>query len=447
MKVLQGEDNVVAQRPSLRTRAISAGAWTAGGFGAQKLVQLGSNLLLTRLLFPEAFGLMALAHVILIGLAMFSDVGIKPAIIQNDRGEDEAFLNTAWSIQVLRGFVLWAAATILAYPVSIIYGQPELFSLIVVLGATSAISGFASTSLATGERRLSVSRITLIQLSGQVAALVLTAVIAWQLRSVWALAYGALIGATVTTVLSYVILPTHVHRFVLEREAFQTLFQFGRWIFLATLVTFLGGQGLRAIQGVFLSPEELGIVAIAQTLAWMPGDLATQLMSVVGFPALAERRKRGHVEMVRVLASMRSKVLGLAIPVFVALSLASGPIISMLYDPRYEAAGDYLAIISFTGAISVISIGYQNALMAMGNTRLHFGVLTIAMVARVLGLITGFHIGGVTGMLIGIGCGSVFSYLFVAFHAKRLGILNISLDGSCFAAITVGAFISWTIYA
>ncbi|MFA4845927.1 MAG: oligosaccharide flippase family protein [Patescibacteria group bacterium] len=447
LKGLWGEKSVGAQGSSLRSRALTAGVWTAGGFAAQKLFQLGSNLLLTRLLFPEAFGLMALAHVILIGLAMFSDVGIKPAIIQNDRGEDQAFLNTAWSIQVLRGFILWAVAAILAYPVSILYGQSELFPLVIVLGAASAISGFASTSLAIGERRLSVRGITLIQLSGQVAALVLTAALAWELRSVWALAYGALIGAAVTTVLSYAILPTHRHRFVLERDAFQTLFQFGRWIFLGTLVTFLGGQGLRAIQGVYLSSAELGIVAIAQTLAWMPGDLATQLMSVVGFPSLAEVRKRGHAELVRVLASMRSKVLGMALPVFVALSLASGPIINILYDPRYEAAGDYLAIISFTGAVSVISIGYQNALMAMGNTRLHFDVLTFAMIARVAGLITGFQIGGVTGMLIGIGCGSICAYLFVAFHAKRLGLLNISLDAACFAVITAGAFISWTIYA
>ena len=63
--------------------------------------------MLTRLLFPEAFGLMALIQTFMIGLAMFSDLGIGPAIIQSDRGEDPDFLNTAWVMQILRGICLW----------------------------------------------------------------------------------------------------------------------------------------------------------------------------------------------------------------------------------------------------------------------------------------------------------------------------------------------------
>ena len=59
------------------------------------------------LLFPEAFGIMALVSVVLVGLAMFSDVGIGPAISQHKRGDDAAFLDTAWTINVVRGAALW----------------------------------------------------------------------------------------------------------------------------------------------------------------------------------------------------------------------------------------------------------------------------------------------------------------------------------------------------
>ena len=446
MKAFPDNRDTVTTATSLRQRAISASFWTAGGFGAQRLVQFISNLVLTRLLFPEAFGIMALANVILVGLAMFSDVGIKPAIIQNDRGEDPAFLNTAWSIQILRGFALWIAAIVLAYPASVIYGQPILFPLISVLGATAAINGMASTSLAISERRLSISRLTGIQIIGQVVTLTLTAMMAWQIRSVWALAYGALVGASVTTWLSYVIIPSHVHRFFLEREAFNTLFRFGRWIFLSTLVTFLGGQGLRAIQGVYLSAGELGILALAQTLAWMPGDLVAQLMNMVGFPALSELSKRGHTEMANALHGMRIKVLLMALPMFIGISLISGPLIKILYDFRYAEAGGYLAILSITGSISIIPMGYQSAFMAIGNTRLHFVVLTVSMATRILGLIGGFYVGGINGMLIGIGCGSIISYFFTAVRARRLGLFKLPIDAAGFAAVGVAALVCWEIY-
>lgn len=431
---------------SLRSRAVHSGAWIGAGFAVQKVLQLGSNLVLTRLLFPEAFGLMALANVILIGLTMFSDIGIKPAIIQSTRGEDEAFLNTAWSMQIVRGFVIWIGAAVLAYPASLIYGQPQLFPLIAVLGGTAGISGFASISLASSERRLMIGRVTIIQVISQFITLIITILMAWKTQSFWALAYGAVIGSAANTLLSYMVIPTHKHRFVFEADAFVSLFRFGRWIFVSTLITYLGGQGLRAIQGAYVSPTELGILAIAQTLAWIPGDITAQIMNVVGFSALSEIRRRGHNEMVSALKSMRLKVVYASLPIFIGLSLGSGIIINIMYDQRYEQAGSYLAIIALTGAISVITMGYQSALMAMGKVRLHTLVLTVAMVGRICGLAIGFYLYQVPGMLIGIGIGGLAGYIIAAISAKRLGFYFVTNDICFFSIISIGAYASWSIY-
>ena len=103
---------------SLTARALRSALFTLGGFGSAQLIRLASNLILTRLLFPEAFGMMALTMVFLQGLQMFSDVGVAPAIQQSKRGDDADFLDTAWTIQVVRGLCLWLAACALAWPVS-----------------------------------------------------------------------------------------------------------------------------------------------------------------------------------------------------------------------------------------------------------------------------------------------------------------------------------------
>ena len=66
-------------------------------------------MILTRILFPEAFGLMALVTVVLVASANFSDVGITPAILKDKRGHDPVFLNTAWTIQIGRGVILCLA--------------------------------------------------------------------------------------------------------------------------------------------------------------------------------------------------------------------------------------------------------------------------------------------------------------------------------------------------
>ena len=97
---------------SLTARALRSALFTLGGFGSAQLIRLASNLILTRLLFPEAFGMMALTMVFLQGLQMFSDVGVAPAIQQSKRGDDADFLDTAWTIQVVRGLCLWLAACV-----------------------------------------------------------------------------------------------------------------------------------------------------------------------------------------------------------------------------------------------------------------------------------------------------------------------------------------------
>ena len=99
---------------TLRQRVIRAGSWAVTGFVTTQAIRLGGNLILTRLLFPEAFGLMAIVYVFMAGLALFSDLGINPSIIQNRQGGDPDFLNTAWVVQILRGVLIWVTGLLIA---------------------------------------------------------------------------------------------------------------------------------------------------------------------------------------------------------------------------------------------------------------------------------------------------------------------------------------------
>ncbi|MDY7023361.1 MAG: oligosaccharide flippase family protein, partial [Cyanobacteriota bacterium] len=83
---------------SVKNQAVKSTIWTVVGYGGSQVLRLGSNLILTRLLIPELFGLMALVHTFIIGVALFSDIGIRPSIIRSNRWNDPLFLNTAWTL-------------------------------------------------------------------------------------------------------------------------------------------------------------------------------------------------------------------------------------------------------------------------------------------------------------------------------------------------------------
>ena len=146
---------------------------------------------------------MALVSVVMVGLAMFSDVGISAAVIQHRRGVETSFLNTVWTIQIIRGFALWAAACLLAWPASLLYQQPMLFPLLCVVGATAAINGFQTTAIAKANRDIRLARLTVVKLCGQAVSICATMVLAWKFESVWALAVGNVIGAAIQTAMGY----------------------------------------------------------------------------------------------------------------------------------------------------------------------------------------------------------------------------------------------------
>ncbi|MGQ3137634.1 MAG: oligosaccharide flippase family protein [Sphingopyxis solisilvae] len=413
---------------SLRSRAVHSGAWIGVGFGIQKVLQLGSNLILTRLLFPEAFGLMALATVFLVGLAMFSDIGLKPAVIRDPRGDDPEFLNTAWTIQVVRGFLLCVIGAAIAYPVSLIYQQPILFPLLAVLSTTAAISGFASIGLATAERRLDFRKITMVQLAGQLVSIILLVTLAYFWRSVWALAVANVISSAGTVLIGYAALPRHQHRFQLEPYATKSLVHFGKWIFLSTVVTFLGGEGLRAIQAGFLTPAEFGVLAIAYTIAAIPIDLSMKLTAAIGLPAFSEAHRNHADSLSGVLHQFRKRVLTFSFILVAMVAFTSDKIVELLYDERYHAAGAFVVAITLSNAAALIGLGYNNALLALGKSRTYSMVMACSTILRIIGIIAGFKSFGILGMIAGVGAANVITLTMVWPTMHRLQIIDIKLD-------------------
>src|SRR4051812_46444971 len=88
---------------ALEAAAIRASFWTVVDYGSAMTLRVVNSVVLTRLLMPEAFGLMALVATLIAGVGLMSDVGLGVSVIQNRRGDDPVMLNTVWTLQVLRG--------------------------------------------------------------------------------------------------------------------------------------------------------------------------------------------------------------------------------------------------------------------------------------------------------------------------------------------------------
>lgn len=361
----------------MKARAIRGTALSVLGFGGSQLIRLISNLILTRILFPEAFGLMALVQIVVIGLENFSDMGIHPAVIQSKHGEKQRFLDSAWTMQIVRGGVLWLIACAIAAPVARFYEQDALIQMIPVLAFTTVLSGFRSTNYSLASRRLTLGRLTAIELIGQISGTVILILLALWLKSVWALVIGSLIGVAIHTILTHVILEGERNRFAWDKPSVLEIFHFGKFIFISTIAGYLVNQGDRLILGKYVSLEDLAIFTIAYLFGSLPLTLNIQVNSRVLIPLYKQRPPVESDNNFRQIRRARFLLLGGFVMISAVVALIGDPLITFLYDPRYHAAGPMLVLLSLSIMPAVLLDGYKGILLANGNSR-DFTIIIVA---------------------------------------------------------------------
>src|ERR1700689_5244534 len=99
---------------------------TALSFSAQAVLKLGSSIILTRILQPEAYGIITILMSILFAVEMLSDLAVPPFIIRDPNGEEPRFLNTAWPIRLARSLINFAIVFAFASLISSLYGAQAL---------------------------------------------------------------------------------------------------------------------------------------------------------------------------------------------------------------------------------------------------------------------------------------------------------------------------------
>lgn len=413
---------------SLMARALRSSMLTVSGYGFAQVVRLLSNLVLTRLLFPEAFGLMALVTVFLTGLMMFSDFGMGPSIAQSQRGDDPDFLDTAWTLNLVRGGVLFAVGCALAWPMSAFYSEPVLAGMLALASTQFLITSLMPTRRDTANRHLMLGRVTLLEMVAQVISLSIMVALAIWLRSVWALVWGSLVGAMVQVALMSLFLPGPRNRIRWEAPAVHELVHFGKWIFLSTICGFLLSQGDKLILGKFLPLDVFGVYNIGFFLGSFPMMLGMVVITRVLIPIYRDRPPAQSRENFLKLRKMRILVTGGLLAILATIALSGVWLVELLYDDRYRDAGAIVVLIACMQIPVIIGLTYDQAALAAGDSRRFLLVSVTKATLVVIGIFFGVRAGGLPGAIIGQGLAILAAYPALVWLAARMGVWDAAHD-------------------
>ncbi len=336
----------------------------SGGYNyATQALLFFSTVVTSRLLTPESFGFVGLISVFTGFVSIFADSGISLAVIRSDYGK--TYHRSVDNLAVLLGLFLCLVTCVIAWPVSLFYGNKALLLPTVVM---SAIFIFKSMSLVRGAllakalRFAAIGKITLLTAVLQVSLTIVLAYAGW---SYWALIVPQILSALAALLLYEQKVKLGYHRCsaahikVAYRHTHKTI----KNLMGFNLVNYWARNVDNLLVGKYYSVGELGIYNRAYNLLMMPLGLITGLIGNVLFPTLKKVKSEGGDVRKEYLFILKM-ITVISFPVSFVLILFPQGFVALLWGKDWMAVSNLLpyfglllfsqSLLSTTGNILVL---------------------------------------------------------------------------------------------
>jgi len=434
-----------------KKKFVKAGFWVMLIFGLSQLLRLGSNLILTRLLAPDMFGVMAVVYVVTMGIGMFSDLGLWAFIVRHKDPTNKHMLNVVWTLQVVRGWLTFAVITLFAIGLMIgerywpnlfsgVYADPRLPLLILVTGITSIIGAYKNMASAVMSREMQVGKLEVIDFICQVTGVAF--MIAWVLiyPSIWALAISGIVSTLMSTLLYQYAFP-YRHQLVWDKAIVKEVFHFGRWIVISSMLTYLFLQGDKIFLAGTVTATDLGIYSIALMLASVPTSITHSLAAKIIFPFLSSVVHEERALLKDRYYKIRIYLDG-ATFFCVGILIALAPfIIHTLYDPRYAEAGWMLQILAFSVVGYSLSSVSVECLSALSITKVNMWVMMVRTAGLFIGLPLFFKFFGLYGAIWVITLNPLLALPIIYWTLAKNNVFSLIKELRMLAVIPLGYYL------
>ncbi len=430
-----------------RRGLIEGVGWTVGAFGVGQFVRLVSSIALTRMLSPELFGIMTIVNTLRAGVDLLSDVGIGQSIVQNKRGEDPDFYNTAWSIKALRGLILCLVCAASATFFGNFYESPIVAIVLPVTALSFVLDGFSSITPYIMQKRMKIAALSLYGIAFEIIPGVALVVLAYFFRSIWALVFGLLFSSAVRMIVSFFLVSDIRIRFHISKPNMWEILHFGKWIFFATLIYFLSSNFDRLYLGKIAPLALLGVYGIARSLADMIVQLVGRLCGYMVFPYVASTSDQPRDVLRAKVGPARLQLLLLAAVGLSAFAGVSDVPVKIIYDQRYHAAAGMLPIMALGAWFSILCSINESILLGFGRPQYSAISNMVKLGWLLVGLPLGYSTYGFFGVIVVVAASDLFRYLPIYIGQIRsrfsFGLQDLLASLAMFGLFGIFVWIRW----
>lgn len=413
-------------------------------FAGAAAIKLVSSIVLTRLLYPEAYGIIGMIVVVMFVIEMASDMGLVPLVIRHARGKDPAFLHTLWSVRLVRNLLSGSLLFFAAPAIARLYETPELATALQIFCIYYALKSFESMSFMVLFREQRSRVVNYLELLSAFLSMLFVIAFSYFRRDHYGMVYGMLVAQLLTTLFSYLVPERVLPRLRFERAALGELLGWAKYIAPSSYITIGVMQYDRMVFLKFFDLTQLGLYSLAAGLSGPVESLVTKLSQQVLYPRFTEYM-RSTPERVRqrVYQENRKTILVmLALPVLIGGGAEI--IVRILFDPRYVAAGFIAQMLCVRALLLAFYVPTEDLLLARGVARAVLVGNLLRLAWLVAGSTVGYALCGFTGFLVAIALDVVPALLYGWWQRHGLGLLDLrqelarlSAAGGGFAIVAI----------
>jgi lipopolysaccharide exporter len=396
---------------------------TAASFVAQIVIRLGASLILTRVLRPEAYGVVTIVSSIGVIVGLLADIAVTASLVRHERGDQPVYLNTAWTLRLGRGLLntilMYCAAPLIAA----LYHTPELTFPLRVYSPWFLIWALESMSFPLAIRRRNSRVIVYSELVSNTAATVFTLVYCYYTHDYMGMVYGILVTRLLTTVLSYAFYRDVRPRLMIDREAARELLRLTRYAVPSSFITLALNQFDKVVFLRLFDLSLLGVYGLAGNIAIPVEALINKVSQLVLYPRCAHEFRTAPATFARHYYTRNVGVFISILALPAAVGGAAQFLVRALYDPRYARAGIILQAFMVRAALLALSAPAESMLIAAGEFQVQLHENLIRAAFMVAGTVTGYYLGGFMGFVYGAVLSSLPPLLYLLWLQRKKGFL------------------------
>jgi lipopolysaccharide exporter len=365
----------------MTAHAASGLSWSTLSIAALVIANLAYTATISRLLDPIAFGLIAMANLVVLFAQYFVRMGLASAVVQKPDLSDEE-IRAASTAGILIGLACLGLVWLVAPAVGVLFHAPELPPVLRGLGISFLFSGWSMTGLGLLRRALRFRELSVISVGAYVFGYLVVGVgLALLGAGVWSLVAGTVTSTAIRAVWQYAIL-RHSLRPVGHWRPYQTVCGYGARLSVALVLDYIGGSLGTFTVARIATTAVVGQYSRANYLVFQPlGNYLSAAMANVMFPILSRiqgditRLRRGYLTMTSLSAL-------LLFPVCVGMAVAAPELVAVVLGPQWGPAARLVPWFALAGGCHVAS--QLSQLLAEARAELNRSVAV--QVAYVLGL-------------------------------------------------------------